>query len=60
MSTYEILFSELRPQKGVFYTNLLVRSVFLFCLFFFALGPDYMRPERTLTGTTQTGTMKFT
>ena len=25
-----------------------------------ALGPDYMRPERTLTGMTQTGTMKFT
>ena len=24
------------------------------------LGPDYMRPERTLTGTTQTGTIKFT
>ena len=24
------------------------------------LGPDYMRPERTLTGMTQTGTMKFT
>ena len=24
------------------------------------LGPDYMRPVRTLTGTTQAGTNKFT
>ena len=24
------------------------------------LGPDYMRPVRTLTGTTQTGSIKFT
>ena len=24
------------------------------------LGPDYMRPVRTLTGTTQAGTIKFT
>ena len=25
-----------------------------------SLGPDYMRPARTLTGTTQIGTIKFT
>ena len=24
------------------------------------LGPDYMRPVRTLTGSTQAGTIKFT
>ena len=33
MSAYEILVSELRPQTGIFYTHLFVRSVFLFCVF---------------------------